>query len=59
MTSSSHTDKILERQQLEVGVMCTAVLGFNRLIRCIYDEDMVQSIQYAYSKGHLIGSHGW
>ncbi|TIB11251.1 hypothetical protein E3P89_02418 [Wallemia ichthyophaga] len=27
--------------------------------RCIYDEDMVQSIQYSHSKGHLIGSHGW
>lgn len=31
----------------------------NSHIRCIYDEDMVQNIQYAHSKGHLIGSHGW
>ncbi|TIA88587.1 hypothetical protein E3P99_02521 [Wallemia hederae] len=40
------------------GHLYTRFLNGNNW-RCIYDEDMVQSIQYAHSKGHLIGSHGW
>ncbi|EIM24093.1 glycoside hydrolase/deacetylase [Wallemia mellicola CBS 633.66] len=40
------------------GHLYTRFLNGNNW-RCIYDEDMVQNIQYAHSKGHLIGSHGW
>jgi len=27
--------------------------------RCIYTEESVKRVQYAYSKGHMIGSHTW
>ncbi|KAL5532137.1 hypothetical protein ACEPAF_5701 [Sanghuangporus sanghuang] len=27
--------------------------------KCIYDDDMVDTIRYAHDAGHLIGSHGW
>jgi len=26
---------------------------------CIYDDDNISNIKYAYSKGHMIGSHTW
>lgn len=27
--------------------------------RCIYDDDMIDTVRYAYDSGHLIGSHSW
>lgn len=26
---------------------------------CIYDNDSMERIKYAYSHGHMIGSHTW
>ncbi|KJA19853.1 carbohydrate esterase family 4 protein [Hypholoma sublateritium FD-334 SS-4] len=43
-----------------VAANATGTFFFNgNNYECIYDADSVKRVQYAYSKGHQIGSHTW